>query len=561
MKRIFTILIIACAVCAVIGAQSARESQKDLFGRKLHTFNTIVKELHANYVDTLDAVKIMDQTIDALLYQIDPYTEYYPSDNQDEILSISQGKYAGIGSVISKRGDTVYINEPQWTSPARKAGLRAGDAILSIDGVNVTGADVDVSDVSKRLRGQAGTEVVVKVRRPYTTDSAMSFTIVRADIKVDPLPYYGIDSTGVGYIRLTTFNESSARSVREAVQSLLADRALKGIIIDLRSNGGGLLESAVQIASNFVPKGTEIVRTRGRDVKEERIYKTVGQPLSLDIPLAILTDGNTASASEILSGSFQDLDRAVIVGERSYGKGLVQTTRPLPYDDILKITTGRYYIPSGRLIQVLDYSHRNPDGSPARMPDSLTHEYSTKAGRTVRDGGGITPDVSVKLPEMNRLIYNIMADNWAFDFATRYTGRHPEPLASDEFVVSDTIFEEFKAFIDPARFKYDRQCESGLKYLREAAQMEGYMNDSVAAQFDRLGELLHHDLGQDLDINRKEIIDILDQEIAARYYSDADRVRRQLRDDTVLTKAREIILSPDEYKRLLTPEKKEIIRP
>ncbi|MDE6158331.1 MAG: PDZ domain-containing protein [Muribaculaceae bacterium] len=316
MKKSFIIPAALVIICGVAAASSASDARKDLFARKLHTFNSIVKELHTNYVDTLDAVDIMDKTIDALLYQIDPYTEYFPADNQDEILSISQGKYAGIGSVITKRGDSVYINEPQWTSPARKAGLRAGDAILAVDGVAVT-PKTDIGDVSKRLRGQAGTEVRVDVRRPYTPDSLLSFVITRADIKVDPLPYHGVDSTGVGYIRLTTFNESSSRSVREALQAMLADKALKGIVIDLRGNGGGLLESAVQIASNFVPKGTEIVRTRGRDARDERIYKTVGQPLDLKIPLAILIDGSTASASEILSGSLQDLDRAVVVGDRS----------------------------------------------------------------------------------------------------------------------------------------------------------------------------------------------------------------------------------------------------
>ncbi|MDE6611252.1 MAG: S41 family peptidase [Muribaculaceae bacterium] len=554
MKKSFIIPAALVIICGVAAASSASDARKDLFARKLHTFNSIVKELHTNYVDTLDAVDIMDKTIDALLYQIDPYTEYFPADNQDEILSISQGKYAGIGSVITKRGDSVYINEPQWTSPARKAGLRAGDAILAVDGVAVT-PKTDIGDVSKRLRGQAGTEVRVDVRRPYTPDSLLSFVITRADIKVDPLPYHGVDSTGVGYIRLTTFNESSSRSVREALQAMLADKALKGIVIDLRGNGGGLLESAVQIASNFVPKGTEIVRTRGRDARDERIYKTVGQPLDLKIPLAILIDGSTASASEILSGSLQDLDRAVVVGDRSYGKGLVQTTRPLPYDDILKITTGRYYIPSGRLIQVLDYSHRNPDGTPARTPDSLTHEFNTRSGRIVRDGGGITPDVTVKLPEGNRLLYNIMADNWAFDYATRYVAQHPQPLPSDDFVVGDSIFADFKAFIDPARFKYDRQCEAGLKYLREAAEAEGYMTDSVAAQFELLGSMLRHDLDHDLNINRDAIIDILDSELAARYYSDADRVRRQLRGDTVLSQARDIILDPARYKALLSPQK------
>ena len=554
MKRYFSILFITLCVGAAIAASSSQAAKKDQFSRKLNTFNSIVKELQTNYVDTLDAVGIMDKTIDALLYQIDPYTEYYPADNQDEILSISQGKYAGIGSYIAKRGDIIIISEPQWNSPARRAGLRAGDVILAVNGDSVT-AKTDVGDVSKRLRGQAGTEVKVDVRRPHVADSLLSFTITRGDIKVDPLPYYGVDSLGVGYLRLTTFNENSARQVRDAVLDMLRNPALKGIVIDLRSNGGGLLESAVQIASNFVPKGTEIVRTRGRNVRDERIYKTTGQPLDTHIPLAILTDGNTASASEILAGSLQDLDRAVIVGERSYGKGLVQTTRPLPYDDLLKITTGRYYIPSGRLIQALDYSHRNPDGSPARTPDSLTQEFKTRIGRTVRDGGGITPDITVEEPAGNRLLYNIVADFWAYDYATRYVAEHPDSVAPDSFKITEEMFADFKASIDPARFKYDKQCETGLEYLREAAKAEGYMTDSVAAQFEILGKLLRHYLAHDLDINHDAIVEILDSEIASRYYSDADRVRRMLPSDTVLSEAAAIILDPERYSALLSKPK------
>ncbi|MCH5222284.1 MAG: S41 family peptidase [Muribaculaceae bacterium] len=549
MKRYLTVLF-AILISAGLLAMGANASRKDRFARKLHTFNSIVKELNANYVDTLDADAIMDKTIDALLYQIDPYTEYYPADNQDEILSISQGKYAGIGSYIVKRGGRVLISEPQWNSPARNVGLRPGDAILVVNGDTVT-PKTDIGDVSKKLRGQAGTEVKVEICRPYVEDSMLTFNIVRADIKVNPLPYYGVDINGIGYLRLTTFNESSSRHVREALLEMLADPKLRGLVIDLRGNGGGLLESAVQIASNFVPKGTEIVRTRGRDEREERVYKTVGQPLDTKIPLAILIDSGTASASEILAGSLQDLDRAVIIGERSYGKGLVQTTRPLPYDGLLKITTGRYYIPSGRLIQALDYSHRNPDGSPARTPDSLTHEFTTRAGRVVRDGGGITPDLTVKLPETNRLLYNIVSDYWAFDFANRYVAEHPEALPSDSFEITDSIFEAFKASIDPSRFKYDKQCETGLQYLREAAKAEGYMTDSVAAQFDILGAMLRHDLAHDLDINRDAIIDILDSEISQRYYSDAERVRRSLPGDSVLKEATAVILDRDRYSGLL----------
>lgn len=538
MKRLVPIvLLIIAATAAAVSPASAR---KDKFARKLNTFNSIVKELQANYVDTVDADKVMDAAIEALLYQFDPYTEYYPADDQDELLSLSQGQYAGIGSVIQKRGATVIISAPSEGSPAKRAGLRPGDVIVAIDGDTLK-PDVDVSAVSRRLRGQAGTKLHLDIRRPYVADSMLAIDIVRDNIKVNPLPYAGVDADGMGYIRLTTFNESAGRRVREAAAELLKNPDLKGIIIDLRTNGGGLLEGAVQVAANFVPRGTEIVRTKGRNPRDEKIYKTTASPLDTKIPLAVLIDGQTASSSEIVAGAMQDLDRAVIVGERSYGKGLVQTPRPLPYKDLLKVTVGKYYIPSGRLIQALDYSHRDEDGRPARTPDSLTHEFHTKAGRIVRDGGGITPDISVELPETNRLLYNIMADNWAFDFANRYAARHAQLPATDS-IVTDSLFEEFVATIDPTKFKYDKPCEVAIDYLRKAAKIEGYMTDSVAAQFDVLASMLHHDLTHDLHLNKKQIIDILDTEIAQRYLSDAEQVRRHLPADPVYKAAKEELL-------------------
>lgn len=549
MKRLTSSFLLLCAICLLIGAKTSG-SQKEQFSRKLHTLNSIVKELNANYADTLPAAQIMDKTISALLYQIDPYTEYYPADDKDELLSISEGKYAGIGAVISKRGDKVIIRQPQWESPARAAGLRPGDIILAVNGDSVT-PKMDVSDVSSRLRGQAGTEVKIAVRRPHVQDSLLNFTITRSDIVVNPLPYSGIDSSGIGYIRLTTFNESSARRVREAILNMMADKNFRGLILDLRENGGGLLESAVQIASNFVPKGTEILRTRGRDIRDERIYKTTSKPLDTAIPLAILIDEGTASASEIVAGSMQDLDRAVIIGERSFGKGLVQSPRPLPYNELLKITTGRYYIPSGRLIQALDYSHRDDDGSPIRTPDSLTNIFHTRAGRQVRDGGGITPDIKIDRPTMNRLIYNIMYDMWAFDFATKFATTHP--TLPPNFTVTDSLFNAFKASIDPARFKYDKQCDTGLKYLRETAESYGYMNDSVRAQFDILAAMLKHDLNQDLDLNRKDIERVLLDEIEPQYMSDGQRIQQSYADDPAVQRARKVLLDPKEYRKLLRP--------
>ena len=548
MKKIILILAI------ILPMMAAARSQNAEFARKLQTFNAIVKELNTNYVDTLQATVLMDNTIDALLSQIDPYTEYFPADNQEELQSLTEGKYAGIGATILKRDKNVIITDPRWDTPSRNAGLRAGDVILRINGEPVT-EDMDVSEVSRRLRGNAGTDIEIDVRRPYTEDSLLTFRFVRADIKVDPLPYYSVDSTGVGYIALTTFNESTARQVRSAVSEMLATPGLKGIVIDLRGNGGGLLESAVQLVGNFVSRGTEVLRTQGRSAREQRIYKTTAAPLSTDVPLVILTNGGTASSSEIVAGSLQDMDRAVIIGSRSFGKGLVQTARPLPFGDLVKITTAKYYIPSGRLIQALDYSRRNEDGSPQRMPDSLTNKFLTRAGRTVRDGGGITPDIEVSQTETNRLMYNIVSGLWSFDYTNRYVATNPAPTDPTAPLVTDSIFADFKAFIDPARFQYDKQCEIGIDYLRDAAKKEGYMTDSVAAAINALEALLKHDLNHDLDLNRDKIVDELESEIAARYFREDVLAGRELPDDEVYQTARAVILDPERYRTLLSAPK------
>lgn len=541
MKRLLYIAFVAAALCATMASNSMPASaRKDRFANKLHTFNAIVKELQSNYVDTLDATKIIDNALGYMLYQIDPYTEYYPANEQEEILSISQGQYAGIGSVISKRGRNVIINQPQDDSPSRRAGLRAGDVILAVDGDSVL-PSMNVGDVSKRLRGQAGTEVKLSLRRPFVEDSLLTVTIVRDNIKVNPLPYYGIDKDGIGYIKLTTFNESAARKVREAVSSLLKKPGLKGIVLDLRGNGGGLLEGAVQIAANFVPRGTEIVRTRGRDKRDVKIYKTTTQPLSTDIPLVILTDNGTASASEIVAGSMQDLDRGLIIGERSYGKGLVQSTRPLPYGDLLKITTGRYYIPSGRLIQALDYSHRDEEGRPVRTPDSLTNVFKTIHGREVRDGGGITPDIILTAEKPSTILYNLATDFRIFDYATRYFAENSDALVDSLY--SDVLFEGLKADVSSSDFKYDKQWESAIDYLKKAAKEEGLMTDSVEAQLETLSGLLRRDLGKEFDTHRREIEDMLAAELMARYFTEGEQVRRMLPGDSTYLKAKEQILS------------------
>jgi carboxyl-terminal processing protease len=553
MKR-YTLTIAAGAILAGAVASIAADRKADI-SRNLDIFNSIYRELQTTYVDTIDADKSINTAINSMLNQIDPYTEYISEDAQKDFRTISSGEYAGIGSLIVQRDNNVYISEPQPGSPALKAGLRPGDLIMVVNGDTTLGMSNE--EVSKRLKGQPGTDVKVTVKRPYSADSILTFDITRANIPVNTLPYYGVVADEIGYIYLTTFNEKSAPAVRNALLELKKDPRVKSVVLDLRDNGGGLLESAVQIAGLFLPKGTEVVRYRGRDAMQEKVFKTTQQPVDTKIPLAVLINGNTASSSEIVAGALQDLDRAVIVGHRSFGKGLVQGTRPLPYNGLLKVTIAKYYIPSGRLIQAIDYSHRNADGTVSRIPDSLTNVYSTRAGREVRDGGGITPDIKVSYPDGNRLLYSLANGFWTFDYANRFAARTPSIAPAEEFTVSDSIFQDFKEFIDPEKLDYDKYCESGLKMLREATENEGYMNDSVSAKFDELQRLLKRDFDRDFDTNKADICEILGMEISERYYPGRGQILQRLRNDIDVDSAARVLKDTARYRELLSaPQKK-----
>lgn len=553
MKR-YTLTIAAGAILAGAVASIAADRKADI-SRNLDIFNSIYRELQTTYVDTIDANKSINTAINSMLNQIDPYTEYISEDAQKDFRTISSGEYAGIGSLIVQRDNNVYISEPQPGSPALKAGLRPGDLIMVVNGDTTLGMSNE--EVSKRLKGQPGTDVKVTVKRPYSADSILTFDITRANIPVNTLPYYGVVADEIGYIYLTTFNEKSAPAVRNALLELKKDPRVKSVVLDLRDNGGGLLESAVQIAGIFLPKGTEVVRYRGRDAMQEKVFKTTQQPVDTKIPLAVLINGNTASSSEIVAGALQDLDRAVIVGHRSFGKGLVQGTRPLPYNGLLKVTIAKYYIPSGRLIQAIDYSHRNADGTVSRIPDSLTNVYSTRAGREVRDGGGITPDIKVSYPDGNRLLYSLANGFWTFDYANRFAARTPSIAPAEEFTVSDSIFQDFKEFIDPEKLDYDKYCESGLKMLREATENEGYMNDSVSAKFDELQRLLKRDFDRDFDTNKADICEILGMEISERYYPGRGQILQRLRNDIDVDSAARVLKDTARYRELLSaPQKK-----
>lgn len=527
---------------------SARQSHEGALSRNLNTFNSIVKELDMNYVDSLKPDESMKKAINALLNTIDPYTEYYDTDDQEQLQRMTTGEFGGIGSYIMQRDGKSYISGPMEGAPAARAGLKAGDHIIRVDTTDVSAMGSDA--VTKLLRGQAGTTVNVTVNRPFVTDSIISVAIERAKIQEQSVPYHAVKGN-TGYIRITSFIDKTPQEVKSALEEFKANPAVENIVLDLRGNGGGLVESAVEVVSNFVPKGTEVFRMRYKDPSQEKIYKTTRNPIFPNIPLAVLIDGGTASASEITAGALQDLDRAVLVGSRSYGKGLVQSTRPLPYSGVLKITVGKYYIPSGRLVQALDWSHRNPDGSAARVPDSLTNVYHTSRGREVRDGGGLRPDSTVNWGTANRLVYNAVADNWIFDFATKYAAEHPTLVAAEEFEISDSLYSDFKKSIDPERFKYDKVCEEMMKTLRETVEVEGYMNDETKAQIDALAKLLTHNLDHDLDTHRREIEEYLGSEIASRYYFDRGKIGYELNRDKGFDKAVEILNDKALYKKIL----------
>lgn len=552
MKKIFLAAMVG--LLSILSTVATVRSEKADIASNISTFSAIVKQLQTNYVDSFDMNSVVKTGISAMLSKLDPYTVYFDAKEQEDFMASNTGEYAGIGSYITQRDGYVLISGPREGSPAAKAGLKTGDKILTVDGVDMKGKTTEA--VSEKLRGTVGSTAKIEIYRPWVADSLLTINVVREKIFMPAVPYYGVIADDLGYIELTQFTEKSADEVKAALVDLVENHAIKGLILDLRDNGGGYLESAIKILGYFLPKGTEVLRTRGKGRLDEQTFKTTSKPIVPNLPLVVLIDGASASASEITAGALQDLDRAVIVGARSFGKGLVQSTFGLPYDGLLKITTAKYYIPSGRLIQAIDYSNRNADGSASRVADSLINEFTTAGGRIVRDGGGITPDIKMTYPEFSRATYNAVADNWVFDFANKYASEHPQAPALDEKFVTDSVYADFKKFIDPERFEYDKVCEIALTELRKIAKIEGYLSDEVEAQIKVLEGLMKHTLDADLDKSRPDIEKYLEQEIAQRYYYDRGRSYMRVRKDVMVEEAINVLHSQQRYSEILQPNKK-----
>ena len=547
-----------------MGMTSFKEDDRNFqISKNLDIFNSIFKELDMFYVDTVNAEKMIQTGVEGMLSLTDPYTEYYPEEEVSSLKEMTTGKYGGIGAAIRyyEAKDRIAVVEPTEGMPAAEAGVKAGDIILSVGGKEMVRGDMKPqefsSKVSEALRGEPGTSFELKVLRPLKNDSTvMEFKITRKNIRTNPVPYYGMVKDSIGYLALSSFTENSAKDFKKAFIEL-KQKGAKSLIIDLRDNGGGSLSEAVDIVNLYVPKGQEIVVTKGKVRQAQGSYKTQNEPVDTQIPLAVLVNGATASASEIVSGSLQDLDRAVVIGSRTFGKGLVQTIRPLPYNGTLKVTTSKYYIPSGRCIQAIDYAKKNADGSVARTPDSLTTVFHTAAGREVRDGGGIRPDIEVKGDKIPNIVFYLMNDDLIFDYATQYCWDHPTLASVDDFKLTDADYEAFKKLVKSRNFTYDRQSEKMLKSLKEIAEFEGYMTEA-AEEFKALEKKLNHNLDRDLDYFAKPIKEYISQEIVTRYFYQRGAVMERLKDDTDLEEAIKVLQNPVRYREILSaPVKKD----
>lgn len=551
-KYFFLLLVLSATLHAVAQVPDVHQNKRYYdINKNIDIFTSLLRELDLFYVDSVEVNNLVQGTIHSMLSRLDPYTEYYAEENMGDLQFLTTGEYAGIGAIISYNNGQVIINEPYEGLPADKAGLKAGDAVLEIDGEDMRKASV--KEVSDKLKGIPGTRLKLNIQRPGESKSR-TVTIEREKIEMDPVTYSEVTDTGIGYLHFGSFTTQSADRVKETVIEL-KKKGASSLIMDLRGNGGGILDEAVEVVNLFVPKGEEIVSTKGKVKQWDRSYFTQNQPLDEIIPIVVLIDTGSASASEIVAGALQDMDRAVIVGNRSFGKGLVQTPRNLPYGGNIKITTSKYYIPSGRCIQALDYSHRNPDGSVARVPDSLTTLFHTRNGREVRDGGGITPDITIPQRRGGTIAYYLMTGNIIFDFVTEWVQQQKEIAPPHLFRLSDEDYDSFVRFVRSRNFTYDQLSERSLQQLKGMMEFEGYM-DVATEEYKALEEKLRPDPDRDLHLFKEDIQSLIESEIVQRFYYKKGVLQHQLSDDEVYGRAVELLSHPEEYQAILQPRDK-----
>ncbi|MBQ9262469.1 MAG: S41 family peptidase [Prevotella sp.] len=554
MRRFF-LSTIAMLLALSMQAQTQKDHHFEV-GKHLDIFNNVYKNLELLYVDTLNPKETIGTAINAMLRSLDPYTEYYAQEDTKDLKMMLTGKYAGIGALIRKHQklNRIVIDEPYAGMPAAEAGLKKGDVILSIDDSLMT--QKDVSYVSNHLRGEPGTTFLLKVFRP-SVQKEMKFKITRKNIKLPEMPYYGILEGNVGYINFNSFTQESGKEVRRAFVDLKKQGATS-LIFDLRGNGGGSEAEAVNIVNLWVPKGVTVVENRGKLKEASRNYKTTLEPVDTIMPLVVLVNGESASASEITSGALQDLDRAVIMGTRTFGKGLVQVPIDLPYNTNLKVTTSKYYIPSGRCIQAINYKHSG-GGYREHIPDSLTKVFYTAGGREVRDGGGIKPDIEVKADTIPNIAFYLSATGQdstevMFDYVVDYIAKHPQIAKPSEFHLTDADWEEFKARVIKSGFTYDPVSKKQLDQLVKTAQFEGYYDDAKEA-FDNLEKKLNHDVAVDLEKHKQVLLQVIEADIIAAYYYQAGSIESGLQYDRQVKEAQKLLKSRDEYKKILAPKK------
>jgi carboxyl-terminal processing protease len=557
MKKIIhktkKILLVLLVTASIFSSFSFVDNYFEV-SKNLDIFATLFREVNMYYVDETKPGDLMKKGMDAMLESLDPYTNYIPESDIEDYRFMQTGQYGGIGSLIRKKNDQIVISEPYEGYPAYKADLRAGDVILEVDGKPIKGKNQD--DISKILKGQPNTTVKLLIEREGEK-SPIEKIITREEIKVKSVPFFGMLEGNVGYMRLTSFTQESSEEVKKAFTELKSKNpGLKGIVFDLRGNPGGLLNEAINISNLFVEKGTDIVSTKGKVQEWNKVYKSINSPVDVSIPVALLINSGSASASEIVSGSLQDLDRAVVIGQRSFGKGLVQTTRELSYHSQLKVTTAKYYIPSGRCIQALDYTNRNEDGSVGKIPDSLITLFKTKGGRPVYDGGGIKPDIALAATNYSKIAISLENKALIFDFATKYRREHASIAPAKEFKLSEKEYEEFMAFISNKEYDYTTKSEKLLNELKETAKTEKYF-EAAEKEYEALKAKLIHHKTEDLSNFKTEIKSLIESEIVSRYYYQKGKIEASLANDPEVKKAIDVLSDATLYTSILSGKYKD----